>query len=106
MKSLFNFIVRYLRLPVAEVIGPIIDSSKARLELLRQHGKSTSRTDVSDALSITSGKEFTVFQKKPDSIIKTIAAGKYLPRRHNGNDDFLLGNLALQWAGDPIWSTM
>lgn len=79
-----------MRLQVTEVIGPIIDSSKARLELLRQQEKPTTRSDIADAISITSGKQFTVFQKKPEAIIKTIAAGKYLPLQHSRNDDSLL----------------
>lgn len=76
---------------MTEVTGPMIDSSKARQELLRKQGKPTSRSDIVDAISITSGKEFTVFQKKSEAIIKTIAAGRYLPLEHSWNGKYLLG---------------
>ncbi|XP_041987165.1 uncharacterized protein LOC121738947 isoform X2 [Aricia agestis] len=68
---------KYLRLPLKEVIGPIIDSSNARLETIHSHPVPKSDSDIKNILSDTENKEFQVFQEKTDSIIKTIAAGLF-----------------------------
>ncbi|XP_049884915.1 uncharacterized protein LOC126379941 isoform X2 [Pectinophora gossypiella] len=65
----------YQRLQVKEVIGPIIDSSKERLRTIHAHAPPLARADIADVLSDDSGTTFQVFQHKPDSVIKTIAAG-------------------------------
>ncbi|XP_047543774.1 uncharacterized protein LOC125075944 isoform X1 [Vanessa atalanta] len=65
----------YQRIPVKEVIGPIIDSSTFRLKIIHDHAPPHTQKDIKDILSDTSGVEFQVFQEKKDSIIKTIAAG-------------------------------
>ncbi|KAI8431265.1 hypothetical protein MSG28_001292 [Choristoneura fumiferana] len=65
----------YQRLNVTEVIGPIIDSSVARLSAINHHKPPTNRRDVAAILSDTSGKTFTVWQGRPDTIIKTITTG-------------------------------
>ncbi|KAL0851846.1 hypothetical protein ABMA28_000145 [Loxostege sticticalis] len=68
---------RYQRANVTEVIGPIIDSSAARLEIIHSYPPPKSRKHIQDILSDQTGKEFTVFQTKPEAIIKTIAAGVF-----------------------------
>ncbi|XP_039763474.1 uncharacterized protein LOC120636190 isoform X1 [Pararge aegeria] len=67
----------YQRIKVKEVIGPIIDSSTARLKAIHSHQPPQSQEDIKDILSDTSGTDFQVFQEKRDSIIKTIAAGVF-----------------------------
>lgn len=66
---------RYHRIEVPEVIGLIIDSSAARLESLYAHPTPKCRSDLENMISDQSGKEFTVFQNKDNSVIKTIAVG-------------------------------
>lgn len=68
---------RYLRINIKEVIGAIIDSSEARMKAVSSHPPPKSRDDVADLISDTSGTEFQVFQNKPDTVIKTIAAGNF-----------------------------
>ncbi|KAM3956888.1 LOW QUALITY PROTEIN: C45 family peptidase tan [Aphomia sociella] len=65
----------YQRLTVTEVMGPIIDSSEYRLKVIHKYRPPQSRREVMNILSDSTGKAFQVFQEKPDSIIKTIAAG-------------------------------
>ncbi|KAJ2954160.1 hypothetical protein O0L34_g2389 [Tuta absoluta] len=65
----------YMRLNVTEVIGPIIDSSKARLQAIGAHVPPRNRCDVQDTLSDRSGADFQVFQNKDNTVIKTITAG-------------------------------
>lgn len=61
-----------------EVIGPIIDSSTARLKAIHSHQPPQSQKDIKDILSDTTGSDFQVFQEKRESIIKTIAAGMFI----------------------------
>nr|XP_013189462.1 unnamed protein product [Amyelois transitella] len=65
----------YMRLNITEVIGLIIDSSEYRLKKIHSHAPPQTRRDVEDILSDSSGKDFNVFQERPESVIKTIAAG-------------------------------
>nr|QHN70677.1 tan [Limenitis arthemis astyanax] len=67
----------YQRIPIKEVIGPIIDSSTSRLKVIHSHVPPQCKKDVKDILSDTTGTDFQVFQDKKDSIIKTIAAGVF-----------------------------
>ncbi|CAG9558673.1 unnamed protein product [Danaus chrysippus] len=67
----------YQRLSVKEVIGPIIDSSTARLKAIHAHPPPENGKDLKNILSDVSGQDFQVFQEKKDSIIKTIAAGLF-----------------------------
>ncbi|CAG9789010.1 unnamed protein product [Diatraea saccharalis] len=67
---------RYQRANVTEVVGPIIDSSAARLEAIHAHPIPKNRKDIENILSDQTGKSFTVFQDR-DTIIKTIAAGVF-----------------------------
>lgn len=66
---------RYLRLPIKEVTGSIIDSSTARHEVFDRLGKPKSKADVVNMLSDRSGKVHQVFRDGEDHV-KTIAVGK------------------------------
>ncbi|XP_023940998.2 uncharacterized protein LOC112047923 [Bicyclus anynana] len=67
----------YRRIKLKEVIGPIIDSSTARLKAIHAHPTPKTQKDIKDILSDTSGTDFQVFQEKKDTVIKTIAAGLF-----------------------------
>lgn len=66
---------RYLRLPIKEVTGPIIDSSNARHEVFTQLGKPKTKADAINILGDQSGKIHTVFRDGDDEFVKTIAVG-------------------------------
>ncbi|XP_075990771.1 C45 family peptidase tan isoform X2 [Anticarsia gemmatalis] len=66
---------KYQRTNVTEVIGLIIDSSVHRLETIHSYPTPRNRKDIAEILSDTNGTDFQLFQEKPDSVIKTIAAG-------------------------------
>lgn len=72
-------VYRYLRLPIKEVTGPIIDSSNARHEVFDRLGKPNCKHDVINMLGDQSGKVHTVFRENGgDEFVKTIAVGKIL----------------------------
>ncbi|XP_055304139.1 beta-alanyl-dopamine/carcinine hydrolase [Sitodiplosis mosellana] len=67
---------KYLRLPIKEVTGPIIDSSVARHEAFDRLGKPKSKEDAVNMLGDQSGKVHTVFRENGgDEFVKTIAVG-------------------------------
>lgn len=66
---------RYERIKVPEVIGPIIDSSAARLEALNSYNTPEKRRNIETMLSDQSEKKYIVFQDRDEANIKTIAAG-------------------------------
>ncbi|XP_059618007.1 beta-alanyl-dopamine/carcinine hydrolase [Phlebotomus argentipes] len=66
---------KYLRLPVPEVTGLIIDSSVERMLTLRKLGEPKNRADVIEMLGDESSKIHPVFRGRRDDPIKTIAVG-------------------------------
>lgn len=73
---MLNLHCRYLRLPIKEVTGLIIDSSNARHEVFDRLGKPKSKTDAVNMLGDQSGKLHTVFvENGGDQVVKTIAVG-------------------------------
>lgn len=77
---LFHYIlIRYLRLPIQEVTGPIIDSSNERHEVFSRFGVPKSKVDVINMLGDQSGKNHTVFRENGgQEFIKTVAMGKLI----------------------------
>lgn len=74
----FYFVRRYLRLPIKEVSGLIIDSSNARHEVFDRFGKPKCKTDAINMLGDQSGKVHTVFRENGgNEFVKTIAVGEY-----------------------------
>lgn len=70
------FLTRYLRLPVEEVTGLIIDSSIDRMETFCSFPAPKTREDVIKMLGDRSGKRHCVFwENGGDEIIKTVAVG-------------------------------
>lgn len=70
------FLCRYLRLPIEEVDGKIIESSTARHEVFDRLGKPKSKQDAINMLGDQSGQEHTVFcENGGDQFVKTIAVG-------------------------------
>lgn len=67
---------RYLRLPIGEVGGMIVDSSTARHEVFDRIGKPKTKEDIIKMLGDQSGKVHTVFRENGgDQMVKTIAVG-------------------------------
>lgn len=67
---------RYLRLPINEVTGPIIDSSNDRLDTFATFCSPKTKEDVIKMLGDQSGKRHTVFREnRGREFIKTIAVG-------------------------------
>lgn len=73
MKFFFLLQNRYLRLPIKEVTGMIVDSSTERHETFSKFAAPKTKTDVVNMLGDQSGKNHTVF--RDNSIVRTIAAG-------------------------------
>ncbi|XP_063633091.1 beta-alanyl-dopamine/carcinine hydrolase isoform X3 [Cydia splendana] len=65
----------YQNLNVTEVVGMIVDSSMARLCAIQKHAPPQTRRDVADILSDAEGKTYSVWQNRPDAVVKTIATG-------------------------------
>lgn len=77
LKTFIFNVFRYLRLPVKEVTGPIIDSSNERLEVFARFAKPKTTEDVIDMLGDQTGKNHTVFRENGENeFIKTVAVGK------------------------------
>lgn len=73
--SMFDY--RYLRLPIQEVTGPIIDSSNERHETFCRLGVPKTKIDAINMLGDQSGKVHTVFRENGgDEFIKTVAMGE------------------------------
>lgn len=69
---------RYLRLPIEEVTGPIIDSSNERLRVFAGFGAPKCKADAVQMLGDQSAKEHTVFRENGGrEFIKTIAVGEW-----------------------------
>lgn len=67
---------RYLRLPIKEVTGLIIDSSVERLEVFSKMCSPKTKEDVIKMLGDQSGRRHPVFRENGTrDIIKTIAVG-------------------------------
>lgn len=67
---------RYLRLPIEEVTGPIIDSSNERLRVFAGFCSPKNKEDVIKMLGDQSAKQHTVFRENGGrEFIKTIAVG-------------------------------
>uniref|UniRef100_A0A336LZZ7 CSON009415 protein n=3 Tax=Culicoides sonorensis TaxID=179676 RepID=A0A336LZZ7_CULSO len=67
---------KYLRLPIEEVTGPIIDSSNDRMATFTQvFDAPKSKEDVIKMLGDTTSKGHKVFRDEPDAFIKTICVG-------------------------------
>ncbi|XP_031628712.1 uncharacterized protein LOC116344357 [Contarinia nasturtii] len=67
---------KYLRLPIEEVDGMIIDSSTARHEVFDRLGKPKTKGDAINMLGDQSGKIHTVFRENGgDEYVKTISVG-------------------------------
>lgn len=68
---------KYLRLPIEEVGGLIVDSSNDRMATFtKSFDPPKSRKDVIEMLGDTSSKGHRVFRDEPDAFIKTICVGK------------------------------
>lgn len=68
---------RYLRLPIKEVTGMIVDSSNARHEVFDRFGKPKCKHDAINMLGDQSGKVHTVFRENGgNEFVKTIAVGR------------------------------
>lgn len=73
---ILTLIYRYLRLPIKEVTGPIIDSSVARHEVFDRLGKPKSEKDAINMLGDQSAKIHNVFCENGGfQMVKTIAVG-------------------------------
>lgn len=71
---------RYLRLPVEEVTGLIIDSSNDRLETFCSFPAPKTRQDVINMLGDRSGKRHCVFwESHKEEPVKTVAVGMWSP---------------------------
>lgn len=69
---------RYLRLPIEEVTGPIIDSSNERHTTFGKFKAPKSKDDIIQMLGDQSAREHTVFRENGgEEFIKTIAVGMY-----------------------------
>lgn len=66
---------RYVRLPIKEVSGLIIDSSNARLRVFDRAGKPKTKQDVLNMLGDDSDQCHPVFRGGA-AFVKTIAVGK------------------------------
>lgn len=71
------FCFRYLRLPIEEVTGLIIDSSNDRMETFCSFPAPRTKDDVIKMLGDRSGKRHCVFweSNKDDEPVKTVAVG-------------------------------
>lgn len=68
---------KYLRLPMEEVGGAIVDSSNDRMTTFtKAFDPPKSREDVIQMLGDTSSKGHRVFRDEPDAFIKTICVGE------------------------------
>lgn len=70
------YIFRYLRLPVKEVTGLIVDSSTERHNVFSKFGSPTSKSDIIQMLGDQSSKTHTVFRDA--GIVRTVAMGTNL----------------------------
>lgn len=71
-----SFHCRYLRLPVEQVVGPIIDSSTERHAVFAKFAAPKTTHDCIQMLGDQSAKEHTVFRENGgDEFIKTVAVG-------------------------------
>lgn len=71
-----NFLYRYLRLPIKEVGGLIVESSNARHRVFDRFGKPKTKEDVINMLGDCSDQTHPVFRAKDAEIVKTIAVGE------------------------------
>lgn len=74
---LIKFHFRYLRLPIKEVTGLLIDSSIDRMNTFCTFPCPKTRDDVIKMLGDQSNKRYTVFcENGTNQAVKTIAVGK------------------------------
>lgn len=69
--------LRYLRLPIQEVSGPIVDSSNERHRVFAEFKPPKSKEDVIQMLGDQSAPVYTVFSEngKANEFVKTVAVG-------------------------------
>ncbi|XP_072930962.1 beta-alanyl-dopamine/carcinine hydrolase isoform X3 [Epargyreus clarus] len=68
---------RYLRLPVNESDGRMIDSSTERMKTIKSYPTPQTKEDIAKILSDTTNKRFPIFEQEPDSDVQTIAASMF-----------------------------
>lgn len=66
---------RYLRLPIQEVTGMIIDSSIERMNTFCSYEKPLTKLDLLKMLGDQSGKNYKVFRDSNEQCVQTIAVG-------------------------------